>query len=561
MSDWFVENAPTQPKPGRLRVSPEEFLANQSVAQQNGRATTVLPTTGLAPVPGTQSAAPTKYGVPPKPGAAGWPQVNFRAPLVDLTSGTPEPREAATSYGKFAAGAERGLARSVSGLTSPENIGVIGAMKLAPKVVSGLAGVYFTYEMAKALVDSLPAAKQAWHKQDYAAVGEIIGQDALNALFLGGGAKHLVGIAREGLKPVPTIERVGEVPPSKAAQVAERNAAPPGPATEPMSQGERRASVQPPSTGRHQFQSALEDPEIRARRLFAQRMGLPFDPANPNDVATIDQLRHETAQGALANLAQEPPAWWPTSAKTRALPNVPGTAGDRTANAGAQPGAVGLEHGPEGQGGLPPIPGTPEAGKPATIEEVSTNAEKGPNAGGTGEGTPVSSPGEQITSVRPVQASEGPIRNEILNPEADAKNRQLTLEADTKAANFQRDQPISVPTRGGKTAQIKTLTLNGLAIHRSLDSDGNATGRDFVLTHIASGQRVIQFQTLKEARIAAFRLSQLADFNQPSDTLVGMESLQKAVRKMNAEGVLSDLGKSEQAALPPVPGTKRRPQP
>lgn len=252
------------------------------------------------------------FELPPLPG--------LRQPLLNLEEFVPSAEEEpATGYGRFIAGAERGIARAASGLSTLENIGLLGTMKAGPKVLgaviggtlSGAAGLYFTYEMAKALVESLPEALKAWRAKDYGRLGEIIGGDAVNALLLGPAAAHTKATVRGALPPVPMSGRVRDLPNSAAGEARLRAEAPAGPAGPVMSREQRRATATPPSTGRHQLRTEIRDPHVLRLRGIAKRLGMDYDTMTPADRAALEQIQHEMNLGALQNIATGTPTWWP----------------------------------------------------------------------------------------------------------------------------------------------------------------------------------------------------------------------------------------------------------
>jgi len=270
------------------------------------------------------SLVPQVHELPPLPG--------LRQPLLNLEQFVPPAgeEEPATGYGRFIAGAERGIAGAASRLTTGENIGLIGTMKAAPKVLgaaiggtlSGAAGLYFTYEMARALVESLPEAAKAWKARDYGRLGEILGGDAVTALLLGPAARHTRETVRGALPPVPMPERVTELPPSEAGRARLRAEAGPGAAGPATSREQRRAATLPPSTGRHDLRSELRDLHVARLRGTAKRLGMDYEKMSPGERETLEHIQHEMNLAAWENLATPGPSWWPAEAESRRMAAV-----------------------------------------------------------------------------------------------------------------------------------------------------------------------------------------------------------------------------------------------
>jgi len=296
------------------------------------------PETPATPAPPAKSMA-VRPAVPgttrPRTGLTLPPLPNLQAPMVDVAGIVPETRAGAPGGERFTMGVARGAARGAGALTSPENVGLMGAMHLAPSLlgragamVAGGAGLYFTFEMAKALVESFPEAFQAYKDRDWGKLGEIIGEDAVTALLLGHGGQETRQRAAELRPGALRTKPVEAVPESKAAQARARAAKPPGPAPPPMSRQQRRALSEVPGTARAPEEGAPspESAETANLRRIASRLGMDYDTMMPADRAALAEIQHEMNLANLQNIATPAPAWWPTTARERppgGLPPVP----------------------------------------------------------------------------------------------------------------------------------------------------------------------------------------------------------------------------------------------
>lgn len=302
---------------------------------------------------------------------------DVRAPLVNLAGATPEPSEGATGLEKFGRGAMRGAAAGVSSLTSPENVGLIGAMKLAPRflgragaMVAGGAGLFFTFEMARALVESIPEALKAWKVGDYAKLGEIVGQDAVTGLLLGHGART----TRERMPPPepgrPAGKPIMPAPESRAGAARIRGEQLAGPPPAPMTRDQRRTLSAVPGTGELEPRGmTAEEPGTANLRRIATRLGMRFDDLTPTERASLEQIQHEMNLGALQNITTPPPSWWPTTAREKPPTELPPLPGKPTA----------IET-------LPPVPTLREvpaggAGEALVKTEVTAPPEPAPHPG------------------------------------------------------------------------------------------------------------------------------------------------------------------------------------
>lgn len=146
---------------------------------------------------------------------SGW----LQRPLMDIEPLAPLPGAGETPYGKFRGGMVRGIARGVSSLTTPENVGLLGTMRAAPKVLGAAAGgaaataagLYFSAQMALNLIRSIPAAKEAWEKGDYTGLGGIVGEDVVAAALLGHGGRETRRAGKPALEEVPKAPRPGPI--------------------------------------------------------------------------------------------------------------------------------------------------------------------------------------------------------------------------------------------------------------------------------------------------------------------------------------------------------------
>lgn len=167
-----------------------------------------LPVPGPAPLP--RGLAPR----PPEPEMGRWDRPLIKPPEI------PEPGPEVSMPELLIGGTAEGVSRGLSHLTSPRNLATIGGItagSLIPGIgalIGGGAGLYFTYEMAKGLIDSIPEAKKAAQEGDWRTLGNIVGQDILMAYFTKKAGQHTVrGAAR-------AIGRVGDV--RAAAHMSQR---------------------------------------------------------------------------------------------------------------------------------------------------------------------------------------------------------------------------------------------------------------------------------------------------------------------------------------------------
>jgi hypothetical protein len=154
----------------------------------------------------TKQRVQKKYNVgqPPTTASApsnGGPPAWYDRPMVPLQNAIDKPKPGQSGPAQFTQGLVRGAAGGAAELTTPKNVGLMGTMAAAStipvvgQVVDVAAGAYFTYGMAKNLVDSIPEAKKAFQDGDWGRLGEILGQDVVAALVARKAGKATVGKA------------------------------------------------------------------------------------------------------------------------------------------------------------------------------------------------------------------------------------------------------------------------------------------------------------------------------------------------------------------------------
>ena len=171
---------------------------------------------------------------PPLPGTeqTGLPGVpTFKPPVQEVPPLTHVlPRflgDSKSTAGKVAAGVEEGALSSVEGMATPENAGIMGglatasAIPVAGPVIAAGAGIYFSYEMLKAMAQQAPAAYQAYKRGDYKEAANLATQAGLSGLM----AKGIVGHTAKSLgervsRPVAEPARIQPEAPSEPAAPA-----------------------------------------------------------------------------------------------------------------------------------------------------------------------------------------------------------------------------------------------------------------------------------------------------------------------------------------------------
>jgi hypothetical protein len=266
----------------------------------------------------------TSTAVAPEKGARLPAFRGFREPLAEFATAVPPARPGAGGGERFALGLARGGARGVSSLTTPENIGLMAGMHTAPallgtagRMIAGGAGLYFTFEMARALVSSVPEAAKAFQEGDWDRLGEIIGEDAVTALLLGHGAKETRG-------------RIAEARPPEGL---------PGPVKPLAAEVPLTGDLAPPAETGRPRPRPMDVTSEGYRRSIATRLGLDYDSMLPEQRARLPEIQRQMNFAALSNAATAPPTWWPPPAITRpagrlapvpeveraaALPPIPG---------------------------------------------------------------------------------------------------------------------------------------------------------------------------------------------------------------------------------------------
>lgn len=115
-------------------------------------------------------------------------------PLVSLPKFEQKPDDSA--FTKAAKGAVTGAAETAESLTTPKNLAIMGgiaagsAIPYVGPLVPPAAGTYFSYEMAKGVVDSIPAAKEAYDKGDWFNLSKLVTGDVLQAMMAKSAIKH-----------------------------------------------------------------------------------------------------------------------------------------------------------------------------------------------------------------------------------------------------------------------------------------------------------------------------------------------------------------------------------
>jgi len=89
------------------------------------------------------------------------------------------------------------------------------------------------------------------------------------------------------------------------------------------------------------------------------------------------------------------------------------------------------------------------------------------------------------------------------------------LKSKVRNIRFKKGSVDLAGPKGGKVRTVDALTFNGLAVHKSVNQDGNYT-----VTHTASGFAVAHAPIQHEARIQAMRLDEIVDFRQDKQTLM-----------------------------------------
>ena len=138
---------------------------------------------------------------------------------------------------------------------------------------------------------------------------------------------------------------------------------------------------------------------------------------------------------------------------------------------------------------------------------------------------------------------------------ATRQERVTEIDAGVKTAKFKK-APVKIPLRKeGETAATATAnawTYKGLAIHRRIVGEGVDPKGKYVITHQASGLSIMQeIPTLQEAKVMAYRMSELADFT------AGAKELTKQSKAMAP--ALSAIRRDAYAELPAAAKPARKP--
>jgi len=170
---------------GMKELSPEVKTSLRSLKFPEARRAT------QPPVAGSEPASSGQKGPKDQP----W----YQRAIVPLHKMIGEPKPDQSKPEQFARGLGHGLLSGVEQMTTPENVGLMGGMAGASAIpVVGQildigAGVVFSYEMAKDLVESIPEAAEAWKKGDTGKLGQIVGSDVVEALALKKSGEHVRG--------------------------------------------------------------------------------------------------------------------------------------------------------------------------------------------------------------------------------------------------------------------------------------------------------------------------------------------------------------------------------
>jgi hypothetical protein len=97
------------------------------------------------------------------------------------------------------------------------------------------------------------------------------------------------------------------------------------------------------------------------------------------------------------------------------------------------------------------------------------------------------------------------------------------IEEEYKGSKFKKET-IQAPASGGKTIEISGQAINGLIVHK-------LPGGKYAITHAKSGSSLgLSYSNQALAKIAAHRLSKVADWTQPKENL----DLPTLVKKVSA---------------------------
>lgn len=158
-----------------------------------------------------------------------------------------------------------------------------------------------------------------------------------------------------------------------------------------------------------------------------------------------------------------------------------------------------------------------------------------------------------------VKADEKAATEKRAKAEADhtaRQKRRAIIDAEAKAKFKTQDVELHVPDKEGKPTSkfVKAPTYRGLAIinqQRQLDA---VSGRKFNVTHVQSGKRILQFDSLAEAKLGAKRLGDALDWS-VSESQIPKAKFFQVVEALGKD-IYADLSE-----LPPLRKAKPKKKP
>ena len=147
----------------------------------------------------------------------------YDRPIVPVGEAIPEPKSTQSPTAQIGIGTAKGAATAVGGFTTPKNVAILGAMIKAQEIpyvgeaIDIGAGAYFTYEMAKNLVESAPQIKKAVEEKNWGGLGKLIGADIVDTAAIFTGGKHTIKRILRRPTVAPTVKatevKPGEIEP------------------------------------------------------------------------------------------------------------------------------------------------------------------------------------------------------------------------------------------------------------------------------------------------------------------------------------------------------------
>ena len=230
--------------------------------------------------PQSRRAGPPVGGQPQAESAHPKDQPWYQRAILPLSKmvGAPKPEQSKPE--QFARGAAQGALEGVEQLTTPKNLGLMGAMaggSMIPVVGQILdigAGAIFSGEMAYNLVHSIPELREAYKKGDWATLGRTIGQDSVDALLAFEGGRRTVGKVKGRMTGIdPNRTAAGANRPAGSGRTTE----PGGPRPE-ISETTAVSTDRVPEPGVHGHTSESRRPDVTGVR--------PAPPPDPNHQPT-----------------------------------------------------------------------------------------------------------------------------------------------------------------------------------------------------------------------------------------------------------------------------------